>query len=222
MGQKTQNHSGKLGAFIGLIVGLIKNDMSLVDNPGLLKAHLSSQFPELKIKDRCPNCDASMKEYIYSLDTFDALLLTKMAIDVRSNQRKGHSFTMSNQVRVPDLPTSHTVKCRTTRCRKLGLVAPVLGNNKKPIPGLWLVTRRGWQALAGERVPKYVKVWRNKIEEKFSDETTTLSEALNNHLEHVKRQKHKGRLFKEDHTEDVKAYKPTEWFEYYTHDGKLF
>lgn len=202
---KTEYHSSKIGALVRLTASLIKEDPSLVDNFQLLKAKLFREFPELANKKVCANCQASMKEYTFMFDALDAKLLLRMAEDVRGNLNRGLSFSDANKVRVQRLDTSHSIKCRTTIASKLGLITQLTNTEtKKNIPGVWLITKRGWQALRGEQVPKMVKVWRGGIEERF-DEMTTLSEAIAN-LPDV----------------DKNVYKPEDWYAVTLHEGVLF
>lgn len=221
MSQKVEYHSGKIGAFVQVIVGLIKKNPMMIDDIKFLKAGLVMAFPELRDRSICPNCEASMKEYIYILDAWDALLLLEMAKQVRHKRRKGIDFTLANQVRVPELPTSHAVKCRTTQSAKLGLIAQLKNKEGKRVSGVWVITKRGFEALKGTPVPRKVKVWRKKIEERF-EETITIEQALKSHTEYVQQTIRKGKNPKEDHREVVKEYNATEWFEFASHEGALF
>lgn len=220
MAQKIDYHVGKLGAFVRLIQSLIKNNPELTDDFELLRAHIYQAMPELKDKSKCANCEASMKEYIYTFDAWDALLILKMAEVIRHNINKGQGFTEANKVRVPDLPTSHAVKCRTTQSAKLGLIA-AYRKDKKRVQGTWVITDRGWEALRGKPVPKMVRVWRKKIEERYT-ETITLGEALKSHVDFVNAKYRKGKSVKEDHREYIKEYKATDWFQFGIHEGKIF
>ena len=165
MSQQVEYHQGKIGAFIQIIVSIIKKNPRAIDDIKYLKANLLQTFPELANRSVCPNCEASMKEYVYVLDTLDALLLFEMGKVVREKCWKGIEFMIANQTRVPELETSNVVKCRTTQAAKLGLITQLKKNDGKRVSGVWVVTRRGWDALKGHRVPKKVKVWRKKIEE---------------------------------------------------------
>lgn len=197
-------HSGKLGALVRLTASLVKEDPSLADNFELLKAMIFREMPQLGNKAVCPNCEASMQEYTYTFDALDAKLLLSMAAEVRDRIRAGYAFTEANMVRVQLLNTSYSIKCRTTIASKLGLISQVINKEtKRRMPGQWLVTTRGWEALRGEKVPKRVKVWRCHIEERFG-ELTTLKEALST-LPDV----------------DKTVYNPADWFEVTLHEGTL-
>lgn len=213
-------HSGKLGAMVNLIVAIAKKNPQALDNPDFLKAQLKLAMPSLARKDVCPNCEASMAEYVYRFDFLDALLLTKMAQEVKHRKVSGVPFTIANQVRIPNLSASHVIKCRTTKASKLGLVAQLRNANDRRVAGVWVITRRGWEALAGKEVPLKVKVWRGRIEERFG-ETTTISEAFNSHREHVKKLTAKGRNAKQDYRTETESYNPSEWYEFGIHEGAL-
>jgi len=221
MSERTEYHSGKLGAMVNLMISIVKKNPQVLDNPDFLKAQMKMAMPELARKDVCPNCDASMVEYTFNFDAWDAILLLKMAQEVQNRRHKGIEFTVANQVRVPELPVSHAVKCRTTQASKLGLVAQLRSKGDKRVAGVWVITKRGWEALAGNPVPAKVKVWRGRIEERF-DETITLAKALKSHIEFVENTVKKGREPKQDFRDIANEYNPTHWYEFSMHEGKLF
>lgn len=221
MSQQVEYHQGKISAFIQVIVSIIKKNPRTLDDIKYLKANLLQVFPELKDRSVCPNCEASMKEYVYTLDAWDALLLLEMARSVREKRRKGIAFTTANQTRVPELGTSHAVKCRTTQSAKLGLMAQLKTKDGKRVSGVWVITRRGWDALKGQSVPKRVKVWRKKIEERYDDQVT-IQEALNSHTKYVEESIKKGRDPKEDHRKSIGEYTTDEWYDFEVHEGQLF
>lgn len=216
---KTEYHAGRLTAYTKLIVGLVKNNPRLLDDENMLRSMIHANLPpELRGKEHCLNCGASMKEYVYSFDSWDALLLIKMGEEVR-RRMTDMDFTIANQVRIPELEVTHALKCRTTQAAKLGLIAQLM-KGKKRVPGVWVITSRGWDALAGKPVPAKVKVWRKKIEERF-DETITMAAALKSHTDYVAAQIKKGREPKQDYRSDATAFNPADWFEFGIHQGRL-
>lgn len=221
MSRQKNYHVGKIGAFFNVFVAVVKKKPELLDDIPMLKATISQAIPGIRDREKCPNCDASMIEYTFNFDAWNALLLLNMAQTVEHRIEKGMEFTIANQVRVPELPVSHAVKCRTTQASKLGLVAQLKGRNGKRVAGTWVVTRRGWEALRGEAVPSKVRVWRGRIEERFS-ETITVMEALQSHVKYVKHTIAKGRKPKQDSRDDVLSYNPSHWVEFSRHEGKLF
>lgn len=119
-----------------------------------------------------------MAQYVFTLDVLDALLLMGMGKIVRSRSRT-MPFTDANKVHVQSqLNDYYSVASRTTQCSKLGLIAKVLhpdgSHNQKEG---WLITRRGFQFLAGKPVPRKVQTFRNRIIERF-EETTTFEQVL--------------------------------------------
>lgn len=219
MAQKTEYHQSKIGSLAQVIVGAIKRNPAVIDNIDLLKATVYAAMPELKDRSKCANCGASMKEYVYTFDAWDAILLMRMG-DVMKEQLHKSDFTKANTVRVPDLNVSHAVKCRTTQMSKLGLIAQLRGTNGKRVPGMWVITRRGFEALAGKPVPKMVKVWRKKIEERF-EETITIKEALQSHVKYVELQEKKGKEAKEDNRAYIAQWDPQEWYQFSVHEGNI-
>lgn len=207
---------------IQMVADLIKKDPRLADDLVRLRTQVRYALPPDMLDRRfCPNCTASMTEYVYIFDAWNALLLLRMAEAVRMRYRKGMNFTQANQVRIPDLEASHAVRCRTTQASKLGLVAQL----KNPrtggrVPGVWVITSRGWDALAGKSVPKKVKVWRGSIEERF-DEKTTIRDALSSHISYVEDTIRRGRKPRYDHREEARSYDPSAWYEFSVNQGAL-
>lgn len=170
-----------------------------------------------KVEVQCPHCHASfvpteVPVYEYKFDVLHALLLLAMGRHVRSRQNAGLPFTAANQVRVPELEVSHAIRCRTTQASKLGLVAKCLNAKKRQVPGVWVVTERGWAALRGEPVPRFVRVRNGEIEER-TGEVITLSAAFHVHQEAVEAATARNRLPKSDYRVLFEGYKPEEWYE---------
>ena len=179
MGKKVLNSYRK--PRIGEFVAFLAQEYHLDQNDVADK--LLSRFPELHNKRECSNCRASMVEYVYTPNFPMTNLLLAMSREVRENtNRKGMKFTDANKVHIQELPISYTARSYTTQARVLGLIAKVL---KKDHTGAmvhdqkagWIITSRGWDYISGKPVPKYVKVFRNEIEERF-EETTTIGEVL--------------------------------------------
>lgn len=161
---------------LGQFVKFICDEYSLHEDD--VAAKLLAQFPELLNKEKCANCGASMAMYIYTLDILDALLLFGMGRIV-SERSKKMPFTEANQVHLQtQLNRYYSVPSRSTQCSKLGLIAKVKrkdGTHDQKAG--WLITRRGFEFLAGKPVPKKVQSFRNEITERF-EETTTLEEVM--------------------------------------------
>lgn len=218
---KKQYNPGKLWPIIKITVGLIKENPALLDNPEYLKATLKSNIEELNHSETCANCGASMLEYMFEFDVLDALLLLAMARKLNERLEDGVPFTDANKIRTPELDTTLAIRCRTTQCSKLGLVAKALTPAGKHIPGTWVITKRGFDALKGRRVPKNVRVWRGKIEERY-EETTTLSEVFKQHGDKVAEAIKRKKTPKNDYRDDFVAYRPEDWYTIAgTHEGTL-
>lgn len=162
---------------IGVFVGFMCNQYGL--DEGKVIADLRVNFPELFKKDTCANCGASMSEYIYTLDLLDSLLLFGMGKIVYERVAKGIPFTEANKIHLQStLNTYYSVPSRSTQCSKLGLIAKVLrkdGTHDQKAG--WCITKRGFEFLAGKRVPKRVQVFRNEITDR-PEELTTCAEVM--------------------------------------------
>lgn len=168
----------KLWAFL---VRLHQTKPEVFDDADYLKAHVASVWEGLKNPAKCPNCGENMTEYIHKLDFFNALLLKEMGDVVKKKLASGMELSEANQVHVVTQDFHDCVRHRTTQCRTLGLIAKVQNDDgKHDREKGWLITKRGFAALRGERVPYEVAVFRNKIEER-ADTTVTLDEVFNDY-----------------------------------------
>jgi hypothetical protein len=135
------------------------------------------QWKSLHDKEHCPNCKASMVSYWFEFDMPNASMLVAMSRIVRARLEKDIPFTEANQIHVQTMNTaSYAMKSRTTQMAKLGLITKVLKDGKHQ-SGYWLITRRGWQALANMPVPKKVESFRNDIIER-DEELTTIKQVF--------------------------------------------
>lgn len=221
MSEKTQYNPGKIKPLVQIVLSIVRQNRDAVNQPDYVMACLASEVPALKDKSRCPNCEASMTEYIFEFDCLDALLLVEMAREVRNRLNKRMDFTTANQVHVPSLSTTLAIRCRTTQCSKLGLVAKLRNHKGKHVPGVWVITGRGWGAIQGDEVPKRVRVWRGRIEER-TDEKTTISEAFRMHREKVEDLIKRHKTPKSDYRQILDGYDPQEWVNFGgLHQGNL-
>ena len=196
---KTHYHPTKLKPLIQIVARLVQKNPALADNPDYLMATLKNSIPTLEDHTTCPNCGASMAEYIFSFLMLDALLLYGMAKIVRAKIRVGIPFTEANKVHIPSArELTYTLKSRTSIASKLGVIAKLNNADGKQVLGTWVITKRGWQALAGEPIPKFVRVFRGQILER-TQETITIGEALS--LSHKN----------PEHAEQAAGYSSSEW-----------
>lgn len=176
---KALYNKGKLPKLWDLLVAMHKKRPDIFEDAGLLKAHVAQVWEALKDPTHCPNCGENMTEYVHKLDFFNALLLKQMGDKVKENLNKGINFRDANMVHVVSQDFHDCVRHRTTQCRTLGLIAKVKNaDGRHDREKGWQITRRGFSALRGERVPAEVSVFRNRIEER-PDVTVTLEEVFN-------------------------------------------
>ncbi len=151
---------------------------------GYLKALLIKSYPQLKDNTCCPNCNASMAVYWHHIDSLTASLLLQIGDVVRGKLKKGYTLHEANKVHVQsDLKASYAVKSRTTIASKHGLITKVMkddgkGGKTHDKKAGWLITKRGFNFLRGEKVPRSVKVFRNNVVGR-ADEMITIVDALN-------------------------------------------
>jgi hypothetical protein len=106
------------------------------------------------MNDRCPTCNASLKQFWHTLTPGLVSILVKAIEFVHACNR--NEFHLQN-----DLHLTVNEFCNLTKLRFHGLVAKVKGK-----PGYWLITSRGGQFLRGEiRVPLKVLTFRNHVQE---------------------------------------------------------
>ena len=216
---KREPRTGNIKGFIAFLAYELKVDYEY------LREMVHRKFPALKDRTRCANCGASMMEYVFTFDAHKGALLFAMAKNVRSRIENGESFTDANRVHVPSLRTSHTVKCQTTQASKLGLVAKAKNSEGKQVAGTWVITERGWKALAGEPVPKQVRVFRGEIEER-TDETATIGDAFKSYRARISALVVKGKKVRTDLTAEFEGYTTEDWRDIFVvkagpHQGNL-
>lgn len=213
MKKKTDYHETKIVPLVQIIAKTVKGIVE--KNPGreldmdYVKASIAANIPNFWRREHCINCGAGMQEYIREIDVFVCLLLLSMAKIVRERAEE-MPFTEANKVHVSaesDIP--HSQKCQTTNASKLGLIAKVLVNGKHK-GSQWAITTRGWEALRGGRVPKEVRVFRNKILER-TEQTVTLGEVFAAYHARASERAARGRALKDDQRDNFKDYDPNEW-----------
>lgn len=158
---------------------------------GILHGILAGILEGYGKRESCFNCSRSMEIDVFTADVLDARLLLLAAAKVRKNMQEGMDFHDANLVRVQDLDTTLSVKCRTTQCKYLGLMRQPEDQKNK---GKWFITHWGWKVLRGERISKKARYWDGKFLGR-SEETTNLTEMLQEHL-------------------DGATYAPSDWTEF--------
>jgi hypothetical protein len=206
-------HPQKLKPLVRIIARAIEKNPALlrdIDDPDKPLAYLHAQLRELipgfNDEKTCLNCGASMAQYTETLDVNDALLLINTAKHVRAALGAGQNFTEANKVRISSADgISHTQKCRTTKCSKLGLIAKAGGSQ-------WAITTRGFEALAGKPVPKTRVTFRGKIVER-QEELTTFREVFAEHRAKIEAYAKRGKTSRYDYRTETALYDPSEWYE---------
>ena len=192
------------------LVKLHKEFPEVFESEERLFATVSTAWKDLKDKKKCPNCGAPVHAQRYSAGPGVALLLLKMAKEVRHRTNKGIPFTEANKVHIDSLDIATPIKKKQSVAKYLNLIQQPPKWRKS---GYWLITNWGWKALRGEPIPKYVTVFRGKVEER-SEETITLQEMLNQHKENVERAIALRKAVETDYRADVREYDAPQWAEY--------
>jgi len=177
MKKPTEYHATKIRPIIQLVANIVKKDPSIADNPNYLWACLVQSAPELKDRTRCANCGASMAIYTYSVTILDTRLLCALADIITKRMQRGMAFTDANKIHMPSELKSYNLISRQTISSKLGLIAKVMKKDKSgelihDQKAGWSITRRGFDFLKGKPIPRTVKVFHNRIQERFEDQIT--------------------------------------------------
>lgn len=207
---------GLFPEIVAYIIGLTK--LTGKDDPQYVIGEIRKHYPQFKDPQHCFNCSANMVQDVYTFDCLDAWLLIEMANQVAQRFEKGASFTEANQIKVHDLTVSYSAKSRTTQMSKLGLVAQLQSPSKNGktvnVPGIWVITTAGWNALKGAPVRKRVAVWRGIIQDRFEDETITLEEAFTINREKVDDLVRRNKKVKMDYRFIAESYNPHAWLQF--------
>jgi hypothetical protein len=207
-----QYAQGNLMKFINAVQTIMQRDPTA--STEFIYTQMCQWYPELKTRERCPNCDGSMQMYTFKFDVLDALLLVSMAKVVGERMEQGWEFTEANKIHVQKMEhATYAVRSRTSQCRQLGLVAKVLNEAGKQIGGTWAITRRGWSALRGEAIPSEVVSFQNKIVTR-GEETTTISETFRNHRDEMMGSRLRGQHHKNDYSHTIDQFSEINWVHY--------
>jgi hypothetical protein len=143
---KNEYKSGQIGKYAGAIAQ--KYNL----NPEEVRLFLLGNFPELKDKKHCANCQAGMKMFWHMMSPGLVGCLIKAIEFVKINKNHFHL--------TKDLNLSKTEYNNFQKLRFHGLIAH--SGNKA---GYWLITKRGGSFLRDEiEIPDGVKTFRNKVE----------------------------------------------------------
>ena len=158
---------------------LFSNTMSSIDMARALKKEMR---PKMEDGCQCPVCDQLAKIYKVKLNSGMARCLIWM---YNRPQMLGEAYPHSTWVDIPLQAPREIIKSRSHgRLAHWGLIEakPNVDDPSKKDSGLWRLTLKGLSFTSGGlRVPKHVFLY-NNIVEGWSEEQTTIEEALGNHF----------------------------------------
>lgn len=174
--------ASKVRPIVQIVARLVQKHPEMANNMDYLWTNVVQLVPELRDRTKCANCGESMAIYRYAVTYLDAKLVLAMAKVITERMHKGMAFTEANKVHLQREIKDFTLAARGNIVSKHGLIAKVMKKNKNgklshDRAAGWAITRRGFQFLKGEPIPKMVKVFHNQIQEHF-DETITIGEVL--------------------------------------------
>lgn len=207
MKQPEEYYPSKVKPIIQLAARMVQKDPSLADNPDLLFTNLQASIQDLDDHSKCGGCGRSMKISLYEADLLDALLILKMAQQVKKHLREGKTFTEANKVHIPTLDATQGILKRQTKCDYLGLIKQ---NDNWRYTGYWCLTHWAWKALRGEPIPRAVKYWEGHILGR-SKATTTLGQMFHTHTVQVCNALLKRKAVRSDYRANFEGYDPNEW-----------
>lgn len=103
----------------------------------------------------CSHCHQTIKIYSYGVSRSMISVLRAMAASTTKDTGRA--------IDVDKLSLKHSERTQLTKMRFHGLVAKVKDKNDVQIARNWLITRKGWQFLAGEPIQSKVLVYNNQV-----------------------------------------------------------
>lgn len=216
--KEPEYYATKLRPILQVAMRIAQNNPRTLEDFDYMWANLVANIPELADKKNCPCCNRSMKITIYEADLLDALLILKMAEQVRTNMAQGMTFTEANKVHLPTLKASQGILKRQTKCDYLGLVKQQ--PNWKG-SGYWLLTTWAWKAIRGQGISRAVKYWEGTLIERSVREVT-LKEMFEKHKDLISAAVEKRKAIKADYRADFKDYNPMEWSDFMDEPNSSF
>lgn len=133
---------------------------------------MQSEQADEQIGTYCNSCGAKLDKYKMSLTKSLAQTLIKIYRLQKALGKK--EIWLGHDDKGTEFELTPGQRNNATRLRFLGLARYTNSHS-----GRWIITRRGYQFLNGEPVPKFVWTFRNKIiEDMRTDETLTLTEVF--------------------------------------------
>lgn len=109
----------------------------------------------------CTHCHQTIKIYRYGISDSMVRVLVQMAKRTKLQLEGGDKAGRSIDVDILDL--RHSERTQITKLRFHGLLAKVKNDDNTQIARRWLITRKGWEFLAGSAVPAKVVVYNNQV-----------------------------------------------------------
>lgn len=104
---------------------------------------------------RCTNCQQTIKVYRYKLNKAHSQFIKAMANEVRASG--------VNDVDISTIGLAYSIRSQVTKLRQHGLIARIKNAEGAQIPRRWLVTKKGWAFVNGDKVPSKVVIYANQV-----------------------------------------------------------
>lgn len=104
---------------------------------------------------RCTNCHHSINIYRYPVNKVMVKFLRAMA--------KATDDTGSREIDVEKVSVIHHERTQITKLRIHGLIAKVKDEKGHHKARHWLITKKGWDFLRGDPIPRYVIIYNNQV-----------------------------------------------------------
>lgn len=200
---------GKIKNLVEGVARMVAKNPELADDFDRLHATIATALPGYGDRSSCFNCGHNMEVTEYTAGIVEAILLLKMAVEVR-HRMLTMPFTEANVIHVPTLATTDAVRHSITRASYLGLVAQP---PKFKGSGHWVITHWGWKMLRGESIPRKTRYWRGKLIDRSEDQTT-LAGMFQTHTELIKKALARRKQIDNDYRADIGAYTPSDWISF--------
>lgn len=105
---------------------------------------------------RCTHCEQTIKIYRYPISRTIKRVIK--AIAKATTPDTGRAVDVDR-----DISIAHSERSQLSKMRQHGLIAQPKNDKGVKISRHWLITRKGWQFIAGEPVPAKVVVYNNQV-----------------------------------------------------------
>lgn len=104
---------------------------------------------------KCTNCHHAINIYEYPVN--------KVMVKFLRAMQKATDDTKSREIDVETVSVIHHERTQITKLRIHGLIAKVKDENGKHKSRMWLITRKGWDFLNGQEIPRKVVIYNNQV-----------------------------------------------------------